>query len=195
MRLPEELETDKSRYHNSTVILLIRDPRDVLTSMYFQRKYRGHLTAVTKETSIGDEMTIGQFLEFRQGGLETIIEYYNIWQTNMNDTQRFMLMRYEDLHDNAMEQVQRLLRFLNIHGIPDELLRKKIESCSFENMQSMERSDAINSFRLKPGDVDNVASFKTRKGEVGGFCEYFDDAQVGFMNQMIADRLHPMFGY
>ncbi len=194
-KLPEDLPTSKQQYRDSKVILLVRDPRDVLTSLYFQRKYREHLHKSTTAITIPNETSVGDFLKLRQGGLETIIEYYNIWDQNKNIVERFMLLRYEDLHENTFEQLQRVFHFLDIQGIPNELVHAKIEYCSFDNMQAMERLNNMNSFRLRPGNLENEESFKTRKGKVGGYKEYFDEVQIHYMNQMIANKLHPIFGY
>jgi alcohol sulfotransferase len=48
---------------------------------------------------------------------------------------------------------------------------------------------------MKPGDKANPDSFKVRRAKVGGFKDYFDDAQVARLDAMVEERLLPGFGY
>ena len=48
--------------------------------------------------------------------------------------------------------------------------------------------------RVKPGDKDNPQSFKVRKAKVGGYRDYFTDAQCQQLDTMVA-KLDPIFGY
>jgi hypothetical protein len=34
-----------------------------------------------------------------------------------------------------------------------------------------------------------------RKAKVGGYRDYFDERQIGRMQQLVAERLDPLFGY
>ncbi len=44
-------------------------------------------------------------------------------------------------------------------------------------------------------DRNNPNSYKVRKAKVGGYRDYFDDAQVRVMTEMVSERLDPAFGY
>ncbi|HHH45325.1 MAG TPA: sulfotransferase domain-containing protein, partial [Gammaproteobacteria bacterium] len=48
--------------------------------------------------------------------------------------------------------------------------------------------------RVKSGDPKNPDSFKTRRGKVGGYRDYFDDAQVVAVDRLV-EGLDPVFGY
>src|SRR5688572_17508542 len=39
-KAPEDVDIDKSRYRGTRVVLLVRDPRDVIVSLYHQRRGR-----------------------------------------------------------------------------------------------------------------------------------------------------------
>ena len=49
--------------------------------------------------------------------------------------------------------------------------------------------------RLVPGNRDNPDSFKVRRAKVGGYRDYFDDAQLVIIDDMMRQRKAPLFGY
>ncbi|HBK64408.1 MAG TPA: sulfotransferase, partial [Cyanobacteria bacterium UBA11166] len=85
---PDELVTDKGEYQDKKVILLVRDPRDVVVSNYFQK---------TKRRKVYDG-SLSDYLQESLGSFDTILRFYNIWADNRTITQKFILVRYEDLH-------------------------------------------------------------------------------------------------
>jgi hypothetical protein len=52
----------------------------------------------------------------------------------------------------------------------------------------------LGSSRLRPGRAGNEASYKTRKGEVGGYREHLSDEDVRFIDERVAG-LGPVYGY
>ena len=48
---------------------------------------------------------------------------------------------------------------------------------------------------MKAGDKANPDSFKVRRAKVGGYRDYFDDAQVAQLDALTEARLLPGFGY
>ena len=75
-------------------------------------------------------------------------------------------------------------------------VQEAVEFAALDNMKKMEQDTFFkgSGARVKPGDRDNPDSFKTRKAKVGGYRDYFTDAQCQQLEQMMA-RLDPMFGY
>ena len=49
--------------------------------------------------------------------------------------------------------------------------------------------------RMKAGDKANPDSFKVRRAKVGGYRDYFDDAQLVQLDALTEARLLPGFGY
>jgi hypothetical protein len=49
--------------------------------------------------------------------------------------------------------------------------------------------------RMVAKDRKNPNSYKVRKAKVGGYRDYFDDQQIAAMQQLVAERLDPVFGY
>ena len=48
---------------------------------------------------------------------------------------------------------------------------------------------------MKPKDPGNPQSYKTRRGKVGGFRDYFTEAEVDAILDYVDRRLDPIFGY
>jgi|ETN02SMinimDraft_4_1059925.scaffolds.fasta_scaffold44260_2 hypothetical protein len=88
MKEPEELSKDKSQYSNKKVLLIARDPRDIIVSWYFHRKLR-------KEATERYRGTISEFIKERKGGFNSIVSYYNIWAMNREAPLNFLMVKYE----------------------------------------------------------------------------------------------------
>src|SRR5690606_32471735 len=100
------LEKGKERYEKSKVIFLVRDPRDVVVSMYFEKSKR--IPARKDETNEKPFTgTIKQFLYHEEGSIETIIEFMNIWYLNRNVPKDFMLVKYEELRKATAKHLEK----------------------------------------------------------------------------------------
>ena len=153
--------------------------------MYFERSRREQI----------DVGTMGDFLEASVGSLNTIIEYYNIWAANRRQARGFLMIRYEDLQQGSVVELRRLLDFIGLSEVSNEHIAEAVEYSSFKNMRKMEMGGDVSSGRLKPRDRNDMESFKTRKGVVGGYVEYLEPAQIDSVERRITERLDPFFGY
>lgn len=178
------LAGSKRRYRNKKIILLVRDPRDVVVSMYFERSRR-------EQAYTG---TLHEFLHEPKGSLDTILAYYNVWARERSRPKDFCLVRYEDLKLDAAGEARRILRFAG-YELADELVQEAAHFASFENMRAMESGDVLKSGRLRPRDPKDAESFKTRKAKVGGFVDYMNPAEIAWMEAKIQSTLDPLYGY
>jgi alcohol sulfotransferase len=48
---------------------------------------------------------------------------------------------------------------------------------------------------LKPADPNNPQSFKVRRAKVGGYRDYFDDAETRQIDAITNESLSPVWGY
>jgi len=179
------LDRRKRRYRGKKVVLLVRDPRDVVVSMYFERSRRERAY----------EGSLSQFLHERRGSLDTILAYYNVWAGARGIPSDLLVVRYEDLRRNTEAELLRLLSFLGIEGVAPETLQEAAHFASFENMRKMESSGAVESGRLRPRDPQDPESFKTRRGKVGGFVDYLSADEIEDVERRIRSGLDESFGY
>jgi Sulfotransferase domain len=178
----ETVATTKRRFRDKTVVFLVRDPRDVVVSMYFEASRRSALFA-------GD---IGAFLRQKVGGLDAILDYYNAWADSAQVPRRFTLVRYEDLHRTPAPVLASVLDAMELPVAPSAI-DAAIAFSSFDNMRKLETANAFGSARLAPGKAGDAESFKTRKGKIGGYREYFSPADLDYVNARIAERLSPYY--
>jgi len=185
LKRPGELVTDKGEYRDSRVVLLVRDPRDLIVSLYFGRTRRRKL----------DAGSLGKFVYCDRGGVDTIIHYFNVWAANRDVPRAFHLMRYEDLHLDAALKMRKLFDFLGLQALPDDVIAQAVDYASFDNMRRMEKTDELGSARLRPGDPNDPESYKTRRGKAGGFVDYLAPDEVQALNEKVDSELLPLFGY
>jgi len=186
-KTPEELSTRKPEFSDKRVIFLVRDPRDVVVSLYHQKKHR--------ERYSWEIPDLAEFVRRERGSTKTIAKYYNVWIANRDIPQDFLLIRYEDMQKNTVQELKRVISFLGIEGASDSILRNATEFAKFDKMRAMEKKNAIKSRALKPGDPREEQSYKTRKGEVGGYRRELSEADILFLNDLIKTELKAKLGY
>ena len=202
---PHELETIKDFYKNNKVIFLVRDPRDVIVSLYFEKKKR-LISYIEKEKeayrgSFEDERIrpyeydLKSYLYEEEGSFATLLEYYNIWEKNRYIPNDFLLVRYEDIHENPYKEVRKTLDFLDLGGVSDEAIIDAVAFASFKNMKKMEQENKFDSHRLSPANVTDQESFKTRRGKIGGFNDYLTPDEIEYLNEKMNTTLSGLFGY
>jgi hypothetical protein len=186
LKRADDVERDKRRYAGKDVIFLVRDPRDVLISYYFQASRR-------RDRFSG---TASEFLRHPIGSLDTIIAYFNVWAEARTIPKSFTLIKYEDLHRAPAVELERALRVVG--RVPSkQVLDAAVEFGRFDNMRAREAAAAPAASgyagKLAPADATDPESFKTRKGKVGGFREYLTAEEVDYLNARIAERLSPYY--
>ena len=181
------LHRSKARYRRKRVILLVRDPRDVVVSLYFH---------MTKRLAYGSpyEGSITQFLREADGSLATLLAYYQSWSRNREVPASLLLVRYEDLHLDTAGELDRVLAFLGVTDVSSEIVGSAVEAAAFDRMHALEEADALGTNRLRAKRTDDLDSFKTRRGEVGAYIEYLDADDVAWLEAQL-EGLDPWFGY
>lgn len=181
-RSPDELSSDKSWYRGRKVVFLTRDLRDTMVSHYFQRTrrpgnpYRGEL---------------GDFLAAEEGSLRTCVAFWNIWYASRGVPEGFLLTSYERLAADTTGELARVLEFCGVPSPAPGTLREAVEFGSFDRMRAMEVADVFHSEKLRPGRLDDVESYKTRRGIVGGYRDYLTTQQIAYAGAQIEGHLVP----
>lgn len=184
-REERHLHHDKSAYRGHRVCFLVRDPRDVIVSLFFQKtKRRGVPLANARE-----------LLYHQVGGLRSLVAFYNIWWRARTVAGGFHLVRYEDMRRDAAGELAKVCDFLGFGALPDGAIGRAVEAASFERMRQAEQSGERSGHLFKPGDKSDVQSYKTREGKIGGYRTHFSDEDIRWMDAHIAEHLDPAFGY
>lgn len=184
-KAPEQVEHDKTRYRGTRVILLVRDPRDVIVSLYHQKRDRRS----------GYDGSLGEFLENKVGGFESLLRFYDAWAANLDVPDAVLLVRYEDLHERAADELRRVLDFVGVTAVAPAVVADAVEFASFGNMRRLEEADAFASDKLRPRRPGDVDSYKTRRGRVGGFRDDLTADQIARLDRLMAASDADRFGY
>jgi len=185
----KDIETDKSKYTNKKVIFLIRDPRDTLVSYYFQYTKRGD----KEDAKDNFNGTMSEFMHHNTGSIDSFIKFYNVWANNRTVPNNFFIVRYEDLMNDPIYNMQRVLDFLEIPA-KLETIKNAVDFCNFDNMKKMEKTGNYGN-RLSAGKTNDPESFKVRKGKVGGYTEYLTDEDIKFLDNKINKELDDYYYY
>jgi hypothetical protein len=180
----QPLRADFERYAGRKVVLLVRDPRDVLVSYYAHRTrrdrtYAGSLSAFVREPGYG---------------AGRIADFLAAWWVHRTVPRGWLLVRYEDLHADPRKELERLARFVGLpHG--DAELEEAVAFATFDRMAAMERAGAFDDKRLRAADPADQDSYKVRRGGVGGWKSALAPVDAAFVNAVMAATLPLELGY
>lgn len=134
-------------------ILVIRDPRDAMVSLYWYEKgrrrprFQGELSA---------------FLHNRRFGLPAWFRHYDSWRSRAH-----IVLAYEDLRAAAHTEFGRLLDFLGVEE-DSEVVNAAIERSRFRNVRQVEQTRGL------ADDKEFGSDFRfARKGKSGDWREHF----------------------
>jgi hypothetical protein len=185
----------KAAFTKKPVLLLVRHPADITMSQYFQWKHRmrPHKVLLNQYPPVDDSVTEYDFM-MGSSGLPKVNAWLNEWAVALDSLDSSLVVRYEDMRSNTQAELRRIADFMGMKAT-DEEVADAVEWARFENMKQRESEASSSSDRLRAADVGNPDSFKTRRAKVGGYQDYFDDAQVEAIADYIDRTLDPRFGY
>ena len=188
----------KKDYYGKKVILLARNPLDTTVSQYFQWKFRMRpgKKALNDYPEHGSDMDVFPFMMDRDAGLPKVIDYLNLWAREAPKCADFLLVRYEDMRADTAGTLERIVTFIGTPGTPEQITGA-VEFASVENMRAMETKGTFwkSGSRMVAKDASNPDSFKVRKAKVGGYRDYFDDAQVLEMQALVKKELSGFYDF
>jgi hypothetical protein len=184
----ESLPEDKRAYRGKKVVFLVRDPRDVLVSSYFEATQRSFLF---DGKPVEFDGSLSEFVRSPVFGAMKIAAFYDIWARNQAVPKNFMLIRYEHLHAGPHDLLRRILRFLGAGAVRQEHIAEAVAYASLDNMRRLERANAFGDPRLQPGDPGEPESYKVRRGIVGGYVDYLSPADIAYIDRELAVRGSP----
>ena len=127
------------------------------------------------------------------GSLKTYLALLNSW-ANAKEVSDCLIIRHEEMHSNPVAVLSSIFDFAGVADISNDSITAAIEFGQFDHMRELEKSDALGSDRLRPIDPNDESSYKTRKGEVGGFVEHFSEDDLVYADSLIKG-LNSVFGY
>jgi hypothetical protein len=185
------LPQDKRVYRGKKMVLLARDPRDLLVSSYFEATRRSFLFG---GKPIEFDGSLSEFVRSPVFGARKVAAFYEGWARSQAVPKDFLLIHYEWLQAAPRRVLRDVLRFLGAGAVRQEHIVEAVAYASFDNMRRLERANAFRDPRLQPGDPREPESYKVRRGIVGGYVDYLSQADVSYIDRELALRGSP-FAY
>jgi Sulfotransferase domain len=180
------VQVDKSAYRGARVILLVRDPRDVIVPLYHRLRHR--------EEGAAQVGSLAEFVCQEVGGIASLLRFYDGWAGSLDVPAEILVLRYEDLHTDPHEQLRGVLEFVGI-SVDPAIIDEAIRYGSFEHMRRLEETDELASWRLRPVRRGDFDTYKTRKGRVGSHREELSPEDIDRLDHAMRASKVARFGY
>lgn len=172
---------DLSFCEDSPLVYLLRSPKDILVSNYFemttrQRKFRGNISS---------------FIRNPRFGLDRVIAFYNFLQTQEPLGSRILTIQYEQLHNDPADVLHKILSFSKTE-IDEVKIEESVKFSHIDSMRELEMRDEL----IRPADVNanrDSRVRKIRKGKVGGYREMLSPKEIDYINRHLTSKLHPAY--
>ena len=132
-----------NKENTAGVIYIVRDPRNVFTSLKYHYSFSDDETL---ETMFNKNW---QITPLKYQDKKQIINLVGSWNENYNSwkNKNTLIVKYEDLVFNKKEELIRIISFINQFiklDFTESQIDKCVESSSFTNMQKMENENLFN---------------------------------------------------
>ncbi|TXH39154.1 MAG: sulfotransferase [Rhodospirillaceae bacterium] len=188
----------KVAFYDKPTILLVRHPADVSVSQFFQWQHRmpAHKKVLNEYPAHGADISVADFVLHADAGLPRAVRFLNEWAKELPRMKNVLIVRYEDMRRDPNREMQRMLNWMKQSPTESEI-SQSVEFAAFENMRKLEERPRswLSGKRLAPGKKGDTNSYKVRRAKIGGYHDYFDDAQTRQIDDYVAANLDPVFGY
>lgn len=171
------------------LIHLHRDPRDTVTSGWYQYRKR-------RKNMAGDIPPIRHFSDYLRDpglGLEQRVRFNLFWAQLASEDGGFVTS-YEKLHEDAEAELRRVALFITGTAPDDAAIGEAAAEGRFPRMRAIEASgkgSRLYGDALAPGDPADPESYKTREGKIGMWKAHFSDSDSAFAEDVL--RRHDYF--
>ncbi|XP_054566389.1 sulfotransferase 2A1-like [Eptesicus fuscus] len=159
-------------------VYIVRNPRDILVSGY-------HFWKAVKATKNPDSFE-GYFEWFLQGNVPfgSWFDHVGGW-LQMRGKENFLLISYEELHQDIRASVEKISQFLGTKLSPEQL-DSVLKNVTFQAM----KDNNMSNFSLLPDTVmDHSKACLMRKGMVGDWENHFTVAQSEAFDKVYQEKM------
>jgi Sulfotransferase domain len=193
-------EHDSRRFfYQKKVVLLVRNPKDVAVSLFFQWQHRMLPSKIRLNgyPPRDSEITPFDFVMLPNRGLPRIIGFMNLWARESSKVEQILIVRYEDMRTDTAATLRRILSFADRRPVDVGAVDEAVAYASVENMRKLEETGVFTESggRMRPGKVGDPDSYKVRRAKVGGYADYFSAEERARIDALVRETLSPEFGY
>ena len=193
-------KNSNSTLRDKPILLIARNPIDIAVSWYFQFTKR---QSNQKQELINhfiehpiDRQTISMwdFVRHSDIGLLFLIEYLNHWEKTLATCPNGLIIRYEDLRAQPAETLSKIIDLMG-ESFAAEEIQEAVDYGSFENQRKLESKGFFKQGGMTLRNPSDSESFKTRRGKVSGYTDYFNPEQIQELEALMMSNLSPTFNY
>ena len=192
------ISNSKAVYADKQVLLLVRHPADTAVSQFFQWKHRmkPRKRMLNSYPATKDGLSLADFVLSETAGIPKIIRFMNQWASELDRMRDVLVVRYETLHATTAQTLATILGFIGEQAKPKEL-EECVRFASVESMRALERERFFHNLgkRLRPADAADPETYKVRRAKVGGYRDYFTDAELNRIDRLVEETLSPVYRY
>ena len=133
-----------NHFSGKKVVMLVRDPRDVAVSQFFQWKYRmrPHKIRLNQYPAKGEAVSTFEFVTNPVCGVPRIVEFFNGWARALPELKDILIIRYEDMRVDPVAVMQRVLDFVDTPGTPEQI-EQAVEFASYRQYEKAGREACL----------------------------------------------------
>ncbi|MBK1867081.1 sulfotransferase domain-containing protein [Aestuariivirga sp. YIM B02566] len=161
------------------VILLTRDPKDVLVSAYMHACFR----------SKSFSGSLSEFVRHPFTGIEKLLVAHNRWASYMPYAREVLWQRYETIHDDPAQALRETLEFCDI-GVDPLAVKASVDFGHIDNLKEKERSGFFESGAMRSEARDKNA-MKVRDGKIGSHKQRMSAEDIDYIESAIARIGYP----
>lgn len=170
-----DLSPDKTAFSDKRIIFMQRGLKDLLVSCFFQATKR-----------VGQfQGDLHEFLQDERFGAMKAATFHANWYAAQAIPQEFLTIRYEDIHRDPHRELRNALKVIGVDAPDAGSVDTAVRFSEFENMQALERADHFNTEILRPGNGEDLESFKVRGGKIGGYEDYLSAEDIAYLDEVI----------
>jgi hypothetical protein len=195
-----DADAEHSVLRDKKIVFLPRNPLDIAVSWFLQftkrqSEYKREMINAFIDHPV-DRKSISRwdFIRHSDIGLSCLIDFLNTWERNLTRCPNAVTIPYEELRP---EPAKALRRICDLCGwdFSDEEIADAVEWASFDNLRKLESDGHFRSGGITLRNRDDQETFKVRRGKVGGYRDDLTPEQGRELEEIVAKRLSPSFGY
>lgn len=179
----QQLKVSGTEFSDGPIILLVRDPRDVVISYYY------HVSNPDKGYDLPAGYGISDFIRSDLFGIRYIIEHMNQWAAERAKASGpFTILFYEDLAAQVEQQFRDFLFFAGADPVSSRMISVAVEESRFDTLKARELQH-----RERSGASTDHNMMRMRRGRIGGYRDELPDDDIRYLDGQIASHLDPAF--